>query len=70
MRHSRKMRRIMLSSVACLAVLYFSTLSQTRYDFQKKVIEHKMYVLIFSTTFVCNISHSKKNCAGYDKDVY
>jgi len=28
--------------------------------FKKKVIEHKMYVFIFSTTFVSNIPHSKK----------
>ena len=28
--------------------------------FGKKVIEHKMSVLIFSTTYVSNISHSKK----------
>jgi hypothetical protein len=27
----------------------FSTLSHNRYDFQEKVIEHKMCVLIFST---------------------
>jgi hypothetical protein len=30
-------------------------------NFAKKVTEHKMCVLIFSTTFVRNISHSKKN---------
>jgi hypothetical protein len=30
----------------------FSTLSHKRYDFRKKVTEHKMCVLIFSTTFV------------------
>jgi hypothetical protein len=36
------------------------------HDFQKeKVIEHKMYVLIFYATFVCNTSHSKKNSAIY-----
>jgi len=34
--------------------------------FEKKVTEHKMCVLIFSTTFASNISHSKKNSAGCD----
>jgi hypothetical protein len=41
------------------------TLSHKRHDFLKKVIEHKMCVLIFSTTFVQNISHCKKNLARY-----
>jgi hypothetical protein len=45
------MRRI-LSPLACPAVLYFSTLSHKWHDIQKKVIEHEMFVLIFSTTFV------------------
>jgi len=29
--------------------------------FEEKFPEHKVCVLIFSTTFVRNISHSKKN---------
>jgi len=45
----------------------FSTLSHKRHDFREKVTEHKMCFLIFSTTFVWNISHSKKNWARYDK---
>jgi len=49
-----------LSPVACPALQYFSTLSRKRLDFRDNVIEHEMCVLIFSTTFVRNISHSKK----------
>jgi len=50
-----------LSSVACSALQYFSTLSHKRHDFvkKKKVTEHKMCVLISSTKFAGNISHSK-----------
>jgi hypothetical protein len=58
-----RMRRVILLSVACLSLPYISTLSHKQHDFQKKVIEHKMCVLIFSTTFVWNISHPKKNSA-------
>jgi len=35
--------------------------------FEKKVIEHKMCVSILSTTFVSDISHSKKTWARDDK---
>ena len=44
------MCRIM-SFVACLTLPYFSTLPHKRDDLRGKLIEHKMYVLIFSTTF-------------------
>jgi len=38
--------------------------------FRKRVIEHEMCVLSFSTTFVWNISHSKKNPARYNVNVH
>jgi hypothetical protein len=51
-RHAMCMRRILLSSVACLSLPYFSSLSHRRNDFLNIYIyiyEHEMYVLIFST---------------------
>ena len=51
-RHVKRMRRIILSSMACLAVPSFSTLSHKRHDFRKKLLNINLCVLIFSTTFV------------------
>jgi hypothetical protein len=49
--HAVRMRRMILSSVACLTLPHFSTLRHNRHDFRKKVIEYKLCVLIFSTAF-------------------
>jgi hypothetical protein len=69
--HAKRMRRIILPSVACLAIQYFSTLSHKRHDFREKVIEHKMCVLTFSVNFIRNVSHSKKNSVRYyDNYIY
>jgi hypothetical protein len=55
-----------LSSVACPTLRYFSTLSHKRHDFRgENVIDNKMRVSVFSSTFVWNIFHSKKNWARY-----
>jgi len=43
---------VVLLSVASLALPYFPTLSHKWHDFQKKIIELEMCVLIFPTTFV------------------
>ena len=59
--HVMRMRHIILSPVACPALQYFSRLSQKGNDFRKEVIERNTCVLIFSTTSILNISHSKQN---------
>jgi len=59
--------RIVLSSVAFLAIPYFSTLFHEGHNFLKIFIEHKLCVFIFSTTIVRNISHSKKKAVRYLK---
>jgi len=48
-----RMRGI-VSYVACLGIKYFPTLAHKRQNFrkEKKVTEHKMCVLIVSTSFV------------------
>jgi hypothetical protein len=40
--HAMRMRHIIFSYVACLAVYIFSTVPHKRHDFREKVIEHKI----------------------------
>jgi hypothetical protein len=50
MQHATRICHVVTSFVAPLALPYFSTLSHKLCDFQNKSIEHKICVLIFSTT--------------------
>ena len=52
MQRAMRMRRVILSSMECMTVSYFSSLSHKRYDFRDKGAERKICVLIFCTTFV------------------
>ena len=57
-----------LSSVVCPNVtVCFHTVSQKARFSEKKVTEHKMGVLVFSTIFVWNISRHRKNRTKYDQ---
>ena len=46
---------------------FFATLFHKRHDFRNEIIEYKMCVFIFSTTFVWNTAHALKNWAKYDQ---
>ena len=60
MQHAKNIRRI-ISSSATSPALQFSIFFINGMIFGKKVTEHKMCVLIFSTNFALHISHSKNN---------
>ena len=49
--HAVRMRRIIFSSVLCCAVIIFPHYLINDASIEKNIIEHKKFVLIFSTTF-------------------
>ena len=59
------LRSIILPRVTCLVLPYFFTLSHKRHDFQKKKFLRIKCSFICSTTFVWNISNSKKSPSWY-----
>jgi len=62
------MRRIILSSVTCPALPYFSAFLRKRHEFRrKKLLKHKMWDSNVSTNFIQNSSHSKNKWARYDQ---
>jgi len=57
-----------LSFVACPTLQYFPTLSHKQHDFPKNITEYKICVLIFCTTCISDVPHSKKNWARYEQE--
>ena len=71
--HVKCTRRIISASIVCLVPHIFphylisgTTLEEGDGGNGEEVIEHKMCVLTFSTTFIQNISHSTKDSARYN----
>jgi hypothetical protein len=69
--HAMRVCCITFSCVTCLAGPYFSTLSHKRHvgGGGEGGMERKTRVLIFSITFVPNISHPKKKWARYNSKI-
>jgi hypothetical protein len=65
--NAKRMRHIILSSVACLSLPYFFTLSHKRHDFRKKLLNIKRVFWFSLQLFFWKISHSKMNSARYRK---
>ena len=63
--HAKPMWRNILSSVACPAVQYFSTLSHQSPAFPEKGYWTQCVCFEFYATSVWNVSHSKKNSARH-----
>jgi hypothetical protein len=62
---AKRMRLIILTSVACLSLPYFSTLSHKRYDIRKKkIIEHEI-CFDFLYNFFLKRFYFLKNSARY-----
>jgi hypothetical protein len=66
--HAMRMRHIFMLPAPLYKIFPHYLINDTIFE---KVNEHKMCVLIFATSFVWNISHSKKKWGRYDfKNVY
>ena len=50
---------------ALYEIMWTNVVESERPQIFEKVVEYEIYVVIFPTTFVCNISHSKKNWESY-----
>jgi hypothetical protein len=68
--HAVRMRLLYCHPLPARLYDIFPHLINSKVFGKEIVTEHKMCVLIFSTAFVWNISHPKKNWARYDHKMY
>jgi len=61
--NAKVMCLVLTCGMSCSII--FSNLSDTGHEFRKRIIEYKIYVLMFSIIYICQIFHSKKNSARY-----
>jgi hypothetical protein len=67
MQHAMCMCHIVICGLPA-STIFFHIISQTAHFRKNKKLLNMKRVLIFSTTFVWNISHSKKKVARYDQE--
>jgi hypothetical protein len=65
--NTKRVRSVILPSVAPPALPYFPILSHIRQDFREKVTDYETRVLIFSKAFAWNLYYLRKNRARYDR---
>jgi len=63
--HAMRMRHIIICGLASSTTFFYIISWTAQFSKKKRVIELKVWVLIFSTNFIWHISHSKKNWARY-----
>jgi hypothetical protein len=66
--HAMRMRHTVMWSIMLYSIFPNYLINGT--IFWKKFPEHKMFILIFSATFVWNIANCGKKGARYDKNAY